>query len=97
MPYLDAVVSRTADGRNIFIKAVNSSPTSVLATTVTMQGASAVGQVEIETVTAASLTASNDFLRPAAVFIKKTTSRGGHTFVVTLPKHSVSVITVHLR
>ena len=97
VPYLDAVVSRTADGRNIFIKAVNSSPTSVLATTVTMQGASAVGQVEIETVTAASLTASNDFLRPAAVFIKKTTSRGGHTFVVTLPKHSVSVITVHLR
>ena len=83
IPYLDAVASRTADGRNIFIKAVNSSPTSVLTTTVTMQGASAAGQVEIETVTAASLKASNDFLRPDAVFIKKTTSRGGRTFVVT--------------
>jgi alpha-L-arabinofuranosidase len=56
-----------------------------------------VGQVEIETVTAASLTASNDFLRPDAVFIKKTTMRGGRTFVVTLPKHSVSVIRLKVR
>jgi alpha-L-arabinofuranosidase len=97
VPSLDAVVSRTADGRNIFIKAVNSSPTSVLATTITMQGASPVGQVEIETVTAASLTTSNDFLRPDAVFIKKTMTRGGRTFLVTLPKHSVSVITLEVR
>ncbi|HUS10161.1 MAG TPA: alpha-L-arabinofuranosidase C-terminal domain-containing protein [Pyrinomonadaceae bacterium] len=97
VPYLDAVVSRTAAGRNIFIKAVNSSPTSVLATTVTVQGASPVGQVEINTVTAASLTASNDFLRPDAVFIKKTTMRGGRTFVLTLPRHSVSVITFEVR
>ena len=27
VPYLDATVSRTADGRKIFIKAVNTSPT----------------------------------------------------------------------
>src|SRR4029077_1848879 len=43
VPYLDAVVSRTADGRNIFIKAVNTSPTSALITTVTVQGAMPVG------------------------------------------------------
>src|SRR6185295_18020592 len=30
VPYLDAVVNRTADGKKIFIKAVNTSPTSAL-------------------------------------------------------------------
>jgi alpha-L-arabinofuranosidase len=76
---------------------VNTSPTSALATTVTVEGAMPTGQAEIETVTAASLTASNDFLRPDAVLIGKTAERAGRTFVVTLPKHSVSVISLAVR
>ncbi|MCM3900895.1 MAG: hypothetical protein ND866_04250, partial [Pyrinomonadaceae bacterium] len=92
VPYLDAVVSRTADGRKIFIKAVNTSPTSALATTINVQGATPASRAEIKTVTAPSLTASNDFARPDAVFIKNGTVSGGRSFVVTLPKHSVSVI-----
>ena len=94
VPYLDAVASRTADGGNIFIKAVNTSPTSALTTTVKVHGAMPLGQAEITTVNAPSLSASNDFLRPDAVFITKTKLRGGQTFVVTLPKHSVSVISL---
>ena len=94
VPYLDAVVSRTADGRKIFIKAVNTSPTNALTTTITMQGVIAGSRAEIKTVTAPSLIASNDFAQPDAVFIKNGNARSGRTFVVTLPKHSVSVITL---
>ena len=97
VPYLDAVVSRTADGRRIFIKAVNTSPTSALATTITVQGAIPAARAEIKTVTAPSLTASNDFARPDAVLIRNTTARSGRSFVVTLPKHSVSVISLDVK
>jgi alpha-L-arabinofuranosidase len=97
VPYLDAVVSRTADGRKIFIKAVNTSPTSALATTVSVQGAIPGARAEIKTVTAASLNASNDFARPDAVFIRNATARSGLSFVITLPKHSVSVISLDVK
>ena len=97
MPYLDAVVSRTTDGRKIFIKAVNASPTSALATTISVQGAIPADRAEIKTVAAASLTAANDFVRPDAVFIRSATVRSGRSFVVTLPKHSVSVITLKVQ
>jgi alpha-N-arabinofuranosidase len=97
VPYLDATVSRTADGKNIFIKAVNTSSTSALTTTITVEGAIPLDRAEIKTVTAASLTAANDFLRPDGVSIRSSTVRGGPTFVVTLPKHSMSVITLAVR
>jgi alpha-N-arabinofuranosidase len=97
VPYLDAVVSRTADGRRIFIKAVNTSPTSALATTISVPGEIPATQAEMRTVTAPSLTASNDFARPDAVSIKHATVRTGRTFVVTLPKHSVSVISFDVK
>ncbi len=97
VPYLDAVVSRTADGRKIFIKAVNTSPTSALVTTIIVQGVIPGARAEIKTVTAPSLTASNDFARPDAVSIRNSTARSGRNFVVTLPKHSVSVITLDVK
>jgi alpha-N-arabinofuranosidase len=97
VPYLDAVVTRARDGRKIFIKAVNTSPTISLATTISVQGASPEARAEIRTVTAPSLNASNDFSRPDAVFVNSGTARSGRSFVVTLPKHSVSVITLNVR
>jgi len=97
VPYLDTVVSRTADRRKIFIKAVNTSPTSAFMTTITVQGAIPGSRAEINTVTAPSLTASNNFARPDAVSIRNSTVRSGRSFVVTLPKHSVSVISLDVR
>jgi len=94
VPYLDAVASRTTDHRRIFIKVVNTHPTSALVTTINMQGAIPAARAEMKTVTASSLTVSNDFARPDAVFIKNATVRCGRSFVVSLPKHSVSVITL---
>jgi len=92
IPYLDATVSRTADGKTIFIKAVNTNRTSALLTTITIQGATPARQAELKTVTAPSLEVANSFSRPNAVSIQKRMLATGRTFVVTLPKHSVSVI-----
>ena len=92
MPHLDAVASRTADGRKIFIKAVNTDPTHALATTITVEGATPAARAEVLTLTAPSLRASNDFARPEAVSVRRTPLRAGRSFVVHLPKHSVSLI-----
>jgi alpha-N-arabinofuranosidase len=97
VPYLDATATRTADGKKLFIKAVNTNPKSALTTTVIVQGAVPRARAEIKTVTAASFSASNDFDRPDSVFIKNGMVRGGRSFVVILPKHSVSVITLALK
>ncbi len=92
VPYLDAVVGRAADGKTIFIKAVNTNRTSALTTTITIQGVVPAPQAEIKSVTAPSLAVANSFSRPNAVSIDKRMIASGRTFVVTLPKHSVSVI-----
>ena len=92
IPYLDATASRTSDGKTIFIKAVNTNRTNPLLTTITMQGVAPAARAELKTVTASSLNVANDFSRPDAVFIQKRMIPSGRSFVVTLPKHSVSVI-----
>jgi alpha-N-arabinofuranosidase len=97
VPYLDASVSRTSDGRKIFIKAVNTSPISALMTTINVQGAIPRARAVINTVVAPSLSVSNSLARPDEVFIKNGKVRSGKSFVVTLPKHSVSVITLEVR
>ena len=76
----------------IFIKAVNTSRTSALLTSVTIEGAIPAARAEIKTVTAPSLSVANDFSRPDAVTIQSRTLASGRRFLVTLPKHSVSVI-----
>jgi len=48
----------------------------------------------IETVNGNELTASNDFSHPDAVQIKSNTVSTGPSFIVTVPEHSVSVITL---
>jgi alpha-L-arabinofuranosidase len=95
IPYLDATASRTAD--RIFIKAVNTDRTSALLTTINLQGVMPARQAELKTITAPSLDVANSFSRPDAVSIQTRMLASGRTFVVTLPKHSVSVIVLKTR
>jgi alpha-N-arabinofuranosidase len=97
IPYLDANSSRTADGKTIFIKAVNTSRTSALLTTITVDGVIPSARAELKTITAPSINVSNDFSSPDAVFIQNRTLPSGRRFVVTLPKHSVSVIVLRTQ
>jgi alpha-N-arabinofuranosidase len=103
IPYLDATASRTSDGRTIFIKAVNTNPREALTTTVSLDGARLSPRVEMLTLNAASLADSNDFSRPDAVSIRGTvlrmkgaSLRARQSFTLTLPEHSVSVITLRV-
>ena len=88
IPYLDVVVTRTADSKKIFIKAVNTSPTSALVTTIETGATKA----EVQTITAPSLNASNNFSTPNAISIDTKPIKSTRQLTVTLPKHSVSVI-----
>ena len=89
IPYLDVVVTRTTDGKKIFIKAVNTNPTSSLVTTINLQGTA-----EIQTITAPSLNAFNDFSHPNSISISTQSIKSARQLTITLPKHSVSVITL---
>ncbi|HUE83744.1 MAG TPA: alpha-L-arabinofuranosidase C-terminal domain-containing protein [Pyrinomonadaceae bacterium] len=97
VPYLDAVASRSSDGKRIFIKAVNTNPTNDLTTSVELHGVDPGAQAELRIVTAQSLKDANDFLRPNAVFTTTRKIPAGPNFNVTLPKHSVAVITLEVR
>ena len=92
IPSLDATVSRTADGKTIVIKAVNTDAKRSLVTTITLQGVIPAARAELNTITAPSLNVANSFSQPDAISIQKRTIPTGPRFVVTLPKHSVSVI-----
>jgi alpha-L-arabinofuranosidase len=94
---LDAVVSRSANGQQIFVKVVNTDPARAIAMQIFLTGARVAKKARIETVTGNELTASNDFSHPDAVHIKTNTISIGPSFVVTLPEHSVSVITLDVE
>jgi alpha-L-arabinofuranosidase len=96
VPIIDAVVSRSRDGRQIFIKAVNTDPQNAVATKVSLTGASIRQSAQIETVNGDGLAASNDFDHPEAVHVTTNTIPAGSSFSVVLPEHSVSVITLEV-
>jgi alpha-N-arabinofuranosidase len=77
---LDATASRS--GNKIFIKAVNTTSSS-LTTTITVQGFRPVGRAEVQTISGRASSAEDRTI-PAA-----------RRFLVTLPKQSVSVITLN--
>jgi alpha-N-arabinofuranosidase len=96
VPTVDAVVSRSSHGRQIFIKAVNTDPQNAIATRVSFTGISIAKNAKIETLNGDSLTASNDFSHPDSVSVSVRQIEAGQTFAVTLPEHSVSVITLEV-
>ena len=94
MPYLDVVASRSSDGNQIYIKAVNTDLANALSTTIEIKGANIRPLANLDTLTADSLEASNSFTTPDAIAIHKSDIQVGSHFTVELPKHSVSVITL---
>jgi len=94
---IDAVVTRSADSKRIFIKAVNTDPSTGIATTVSLTGIHVARQAVVETVNGGSLDTSNDFSHPDAVRISTSRIDTGSSFTVTFPAHSVSVITLDVE
>jgi alpha-L-arabinofuranosidase len=96
VPVLDVSASRTADGRRIYIKAVNADTGAALTTRVSVEGTRVAPRAEMQVLSANSMGHANDFSRPGAVFVRTVPVRAGESFTVTLPKHSVAVITLDL-
>jgi alpha-N-arabinofuranosidase len=97
VPYLDVIASRSPDKRKVYIKAVNTDQARPLNATVSLTGAELESNAEIATLAADSLGVFNSFSTPEAISIKRSQLKAGSSFMVELPKHSVSVITLSVK
>jgi alpha-L-arabinofuranosidase len=97
VPAIDAVVSRSSDGKEIFIKAVNTDPANSVTTRVSLVGRQVSRQARMETLNSDSLATSNDFSHPDSVHVSARQIEAGQSFTVKLPEHSVSVITLEVE
>jgi alpha-N-arabinofuranosidase len=95
--FLDVVASRSADGRHLYIKAVNTNQRAALRASITLKGLNVTSEATVETVTGETLATFNSFAAPEAVSLKRRTISAAPGFVVELPKHSVSVITLAVK
>jgi alpha-N-arabinofuranosidase len=92
IPYLDAVASRSADGKSVFLKAVNTDRQQALATTIRLKGVRIAPRAKLECVQSNAPGAFNSFATPDAVFINSSQIKAAEDFTVQLPRASVSVI-----
>jgi alpha-N-arabinofuranosidase len=90
------VASRSADGSEIYDKAVNTSPTSALDTEIDLRGVDASPEAEWHVLTAPSLETHNSFTTPDAVRPRREVLKASPRFRVTLPPRSVSVIVLRI-
>jgi alpha-L-arabinofuranosidase len=97
IPTIDAVASRSADGKRIFLKVVNTDPTQTIDTTIRLSGARVANSATWQLVNGEELSTANDFLHPDRVKSETRQINVGASFSVTLPQHSVSVITLEAQ
>jgi alpha-L-arabinofuranosidase len=97
IPVLDVTASRSADGRRIFVKAVNTDVEWPLSARVEVRGAQVSPDAIVRRVMADSLAAVNGFATPEAVKVSESPLRAGNIFTLELPRHSVSVVTLTVR
>ena len=97
IPVLDVVASRDAEGRRLFVKAVNTSRDRTLRTRINVLGAEVGTAGVVHTLTAPSLQAANSFRTPDAVGVQRAPLQTAPEFTIDLPPHSVSVIVLPLQ
>jgi alpha-L-arabinofuranosidase len=96
VPVLDAVASRSADGSRLYLKVVNTAPTSTIRTAIALRGASVLPGAEWYVLTAPSLETRNSFRTPDAVRPRREKLRASGRFTLSLPPRSVSVIVLRV-
>jgi alpha-N-arabinofuranosidase len=96
VPVVDVVASRSADGRAIFVKAVNTDLQRPVGVRFTVRGAQLASDATIDRVTADSLDAVNSYHTPEAVRLTHASLSVATSFSLELPPHSVSVLTLNV-
>jgi alpha-L-arabinofuranosidase len=97
VPFLDVVASRSADGKHLFIKAVNTDRSHALSATIVIRGAARIQQAGTLETIGGDIDVANSFRTPHAISISRTQLTSGQNFRVILPKASVSVIVVNFE
>jgi alpha-N-arabinofuranosidase len=92
IPYLDVAASRSADGRSIFLKAVNTDRRNPLATTIEIIGTKIDPRAKVATIREDQPRTFNSFATPDAISIQRNEIDAGARFTIELPAESVSVI-----
>jgi alpha-N-arabinofuranosidase len=96
IPLLDATASRSADGKLLFLKAVNTDRNQSMATLVAITGAAIGPRARVETIQATKPGAFNHFATPEAITTRSTQIAASERFLVDLPPAAVAVITLDL-
>jgi alpha-N-arabinofuranosidase len=97
IPFLDAVASRSADGRQIFIKAVNTDRKQPLAVAVQLKGAALASKATVRTLQGDGPSAFNHFATPNAVSVQSREIDAGESFTLELPPGTVSVLVLSVQ
>ena len=94
VPVVDIVASRSADGKSIFLKAVNTDLERPVSARVTVRAARVSSRAQVERVMADSLDAATSFKTPDAVRVTQASIPAAASFSLELPRHSVSIVTL---
>jgi alpha-L-arabinofuranosidase len=97
VPALDAVASRSADGREIYLKLVNTDLELDLDTRVDLRGTRVEPRAELVLLTAPDLQTRPGFSSPEAIAPRTETIDAGSDFRVRIPRHSVAVVTLTVQ
>jgi alpha-L-arabinofuranosidase len=92
VPALDAVASRSTDGREIYLKLVNTDLERDLDTRVDLRGAQVEPRAELVLLTAPDLQTRQGFASPDAITPRTGTIAAGNDFRLSIPRHSVAVL-----
>ena len=95
-PALDVVASRSADGRRLYLKAVNADSARPMEVQVELRGVRVASDAEWELLAADAPGAHNTFAAPDAVRPRRVPLRAGPRFGMRLPAQSVSVVTLRV-
>jgi alpha-N-arabinofuranosidase len=92
---IDAVASRSGDGRKLHLKMINTDPGRAIEVRVEIRGARVASPAEWELLAGAA-DARNSFATPEAIVPRRTTLRAGRALRVRLPARSVSVVSLDI-
>ena len=93
VPLVDMVASRASD-RRVFLKIVNTDLKRALTAEVTIEGGRVASRATVERLVSDSLASFNAFTDPDAVHLTKTDLSAGNHFILSLPRHSIAVVTL---
>jgi alpha-N-arabinofuranosidase len=95
-PALDVVASRSADGRLMYVKAVNADSAWAMEVQVELRGVHVASDADWELLAADAPGAHNSFAAPDAVRPRRMPLQVGPRFGLRLPAQSVSVVTLRV-